>query len=194
MAKPAPLTRFETLVQDRVRRDTDFASALLVEALQSLLDGDTDTARSHIRDLIKGSLGYGELSTRTGIPAKSLIRMFGPSGNPTLENVATVLQVLQQCTGVALKVSGIPAASGARKQAARQSRAAYVVESGVPARTKARASSSRRKLSPSSSRRKPSLSSSRRKPLAPSSRRKPLAPSSRRKPGSTGGGKTKRQS
>jgi len=159
MAKSAPLTRFDALVQDRVNRDTGFAAALMEEALQSLLDGDVDIARSHLRDLIKGTLGYGELSALTGIPAKSLIRMFGPSGNPTLLNVATVLQVLQQCTGVTLKVSGVPAVSGARKHAARQPRAAYVVESGIPARTKPRAPSSQRKPSSSSSRRKPGSSS-----------------------------------
>jgi len=184
MAKPARLTMLETLVQDRVGRDLGFAAALMEEALQSLLDGDVDIARSHLRDLIKGSLGYGQLSTRTGIPAKSLIRMFGPNGNPTLGNVTAVLQVLQQCTGVRLKVSGVPAVSGARKQAAQQAEATYIVAATV---------SSQRKLSASSSRRKPLAPSSRRKPLAPSSRRKRLAPSSRRKPGSTGGGTTKRQ-
>lgn len=108
-------------MQDRVHRDAGFAAALLEEAVQSLLDADVGTARSLIRDVIKGSLGYSELSARTAIPAKSLIRMFGPSGNPTLANVATVLEALQHFNGVALKIERSSAVSRSRDRTVRRS-------------------------------------------------------------------------
>ena len=87
--------RFHEIVQDRVGRDPAFTGALLEEAVECLLTGEMPTARSLIRDTIKGSMGYAELSGRTGIPERSLVRMFGPSGNPTAENLSSVLKELQ---------------------------------------------------------------------------------------------------
>jgi hypothetical protein len=48
--------------QERAGRDPAFAGALLEEAVECLLAGDLPTARSLIRDVIKGSMGYGQLS------------------------------------------------------------------------------------------------------------------------------------
>jgi DNA-binding phage protein len=78
-----------------LRGDPAVANALLQEAAQALLDGETTVARTLIRDVIKGAIGYAELSRRTGTPQTSLVRMFGPSGNPTIGNVCNVLAALQ---------------------------------------------------------------------------------------------------
>jgi DNA-binding phage protein len=48
------------------------------------------------------------LSRRTGTPEKSLVRMFGPAGNPTGENITSVFTQLQRAGGVNLKVSVKP--------------------------------------------------------------------------------------
>jgi hypothetical protein len=70
----SPIGRsFNELVQDRVGREPAFAGVLLEEAVQCMLAGELPTARSLIRDAIKGSIGYAELSRRTGTPEKSLI-------------------------------------------------------------------------------------------------------------------------
>lgn len=61
-----------------------------------LLAGELATARSLIREAITGSVGYAVLSERTGVPQKSLVRMFGPHGNPRAENLAAVLRELQR--------------------------------------------------------------------------------------------------
>jgi DNA-binding phage protein len=45
-----------------------------------------------------------KLGTALGISPKSLMRMFGPSGNPTAENLLAVIGLLQQETGVRLHV------------------------------------------------------------------------------------------
>jgi DNA-binding phage protein len=87
-----------------VGEDGSFAAELLREAAECLLDGEPAVALMAIRNVIKGSLGYAELSRRTGIPEKSLIRMFGPAGNPTAANLARVIGELQRYAGVRLEV------------------------------------------------------------------------------------------
>jgi DNA-binding phage protein len=98
---------FDEVVQARVGREEGFADALLQEAVQEMLAGELDVARSLIRDVIKGSIGYAELSRRTGTPEKSLVRMFGPRGNPTAANMFSVLAQLQRHSGVSLQVKSV---------------------------------------------------------------------------------------
>jgi DNA-binding phage protein len=105
----SPIGReFGEIVQDRAGREPRFVAALLEEAVECLLAGDLATARSLIRDVIKGAIGYAELSRRTGTPEKSLVRMFGPAGNPTAANMATVLRELQRHGKVRLRVQSEP--------------------------------------------------------------------------------------
>ena len=107
----SPIGRtFSEIVQERAGRDPAFSGALLEEAVECLLAGDLPTARSLIRDVIKGSMGYAELSRCTGTPEKSLVRMFGPTGNPTAVNIASVLYELQRYGRVRLRVRAEPVA------------------------------------------------------------------------------------
>jgi len=106
----SPIGRsFNEGVQARVGREPAFASALLEGAVECMLTGELPVARSLIRDVIKGSIGYAELSRRTRTPEKSLIRMFGPSGNPTAANMSCVLHELQRYGCVRLRVRSEPA-------------------------------------------------------------------------------------
>ena len=68
----------------------------LERSVTMFLAGEMATARSLIREAINGSVGYAALSRRTGTPEKSLVRMFGPRGNPRAENLAAVLAALQR--------------------------------------------------------------------------------------------------
>lgn len=116
----SPIGRnFHELVQDRAGREPVFAGALLEEAVECMLAGELPTARSLIRDAIKGSMGYAKLSKRTGTPEKSLVRMFGPSGNPTAANMSSVLKELQHHGRLRLRVRAEPAAGGHRTSRAR---------------------------------------------------------------------------
>ena len=110
------------IVQERASRDAAFVGALLGEAVELMLNGELAAARSLIRDAIKGSIGYAELSRRTGTPEKSLVRMFGPSGNPTVANVSGVLRELQRHSRVRLRVRAERTIGGRAR--ARTSRAA----------------------------------------------------------------------
>jgi len=99
------LTRsFKDHIKAKVESDPEFREALFREAVQTLLEGDVDTARTVLRDFINATIGFSALAKATEIPAKSLMRMFGPSGNPTAANLSDVIRVLQKKTGVHLQV------------------------------------------------------------------------------------------
>jgi hypothetical protein len=125
MSKSPRGRSFDEVVQERVGRDTDFAAALLQEAAQCMISGDIDVARSLVRDVIKGTVGYARLSRLTGTPEKSLIRMFGPKGSPTAVNLACVFQQLQRAAGVELEVRAVT--SPRRRTGGRSTRAARSV-------------------------------------------------------------------
>jgi hypothetical protein len=95
---------FRELVQRNVKQDAAFAVALLREGIDAMLSGDLDTGKSIIRDYIKATVGFEKLGAATGAPPKSLIRMFGPRGNPQARNLFNVIGYLQKRAGVRLHV------------------------------------------------------------------------------------------
>jgi hypothetical protein len=99
---------FKELVQRRVAADPDFAAALLREGIDIMLTGDVDTGKSILRDYIKATVGFEKLGEATGTQPKSLIRMFGPRGNPQARNLFGVIGYLQQHAGVQLHVMPEP--------------------------------------------------------------------------------------
>jgi hypothetical protein len=99
---------FKELVQRRVAADPDFAAALLREGIDIMLTGDVDTGKSILRDYIKATVGFEKLGEATGTQPKSLIRMFGPRGNPQARNLFGIIGYLQQHAGVQLHVMPEP--------------------------------------------------------------------------------------
>lgn len=101
-----PVTKsFKDLVQARVAHDADFAAALLREGVDTMLTGDVDTGKAILRDYIKATVGFKKLGEATDTPSKSLIRMFGPRGNPQARNLFGVIGYLQKQAGVELHVT-----------------------------------------------------------------------------------------
>jgi DNA-binding phage protein len=99
------LTRsFKETVQARVAKDPAFRNALLREGIEAMLAGDVDTGKAIVRDYIKATVGFETLGVRTGVSPKSLIRMFGPKGNPQAKNLFAVLNQLQKQTRVRIQV------------------------------------------------------------------------------------------
>jgi hypothetical protein len=96
---------FKDLVQRQVKTDKKFAEALLREGVDAMLSGDVDTGKTILRDYIKATVGFEELGRATGAPSKSLIRMFGPRGNPQAKNLFNVIGYLQKRAGVRLRVA-----------------------------------------------------------------------------------------
>ncbi len=100
------LTRsFKETVKARAERDEAFREALLREGVECLLSGDVETGKAVLRDYINATIGFESLSEATNTPAKSLMRMFSPRGNPQASNLFAVIAHLQTQTGVQLEVS-----------------------------------------------------------------------------------------
>lgn len=99
------LTRdFRETVQARVQSDQKFRRGLLSDAVEALLGGETALGREILRDFINATIGFPELSERTGIHVKSLHQMLGPNGNPTAANLFSIIACLQEQEGVRLRV------------------------------------------------------------------------------------------
>jgi DNA-binding phage protein len=96
---------FKELVQTRVKNDKKFAEALLREGIDAMLSGDVETGKTILRDYIKATVGFEKLGEATGTQPKSLIRMFGPRGNPQAKNLFSVLGYLQKRAGLKLHVA-----------------------------------------------------------------------------------------
>ena len=95
------LTRdFKETVQARASRDPAFRQALLQEAVAAMLEGDLATGKAILRDYINATIGFEALGRATGTPAKSLMRMLGPRGNPQASNLFAVLGHLQKARRV----------------------------------------------------------------------------------------------
>jgi DNA-binding phage protein len=100
---------FKELVQRRVATNPDFAAALLREGIDTLLAGDVETGKAILRDYIKATVGFEQLGRAIGTQSKSLIRMFGPRGNPQARNLFGIISYLQKQAGVSLHVTIGPA-------------------------------------------------------------------------------------
>jgi len=94
---------FKETVRARVGRDPAFRQALLQEAVTNMLAGDLATGKALLRDYINATIGFEELGRATGTPPKSLMRMFGPRGNPQASNLFAVLGHLQKQGGFHLE-------------------------------------------------------------------------------------------
>ena len=103
-----PLTRdFKGTVQARAQRDPLFREALMEEGIRCLLSGDVDTGRLVLRDYINATIGFEQLAVLTSKSTKSLMRMFGPGGNPQARNIFEVIHLIQQHEGVQLEVRAV---------------------------------------------------------------------------------------
>jgi hypothetical protein len=101
-----PLTReFKETVQSRIARDRKYRKELLREGVECLLAGDLDTGKAILRDYINATIGFEELSRLTRRPAKSLMRMLGPKGNPQARNLFEVIGHLQRAERLHFELS-----------------------------------------------------------------------------------------
>lgn len=98
------LTRdFKETVIARVKREPAFAQALLDEALTLFLNGEPETAKLILRDLVNATMGFETLSRKVHKSSKSLHRMLSKSGNPTMENLSAILVAIKKALHVDIR-------------------------------------------------------------------------------------------
>ncbi len=80
------LTRnFKDTVVERVKRDPAFAKSLLDEAASLFLNGEPESARLILRDLVNAAVGFEALARATHTPDKNLSRMLFATRNPSMD-------------------------------------------------------------------------------------------------------------
>jgi DNA-binding phage protein len=104
-----PIVReYKETIKERTQREPEFASALLDEAVTLFLNGEPETARLVLRDLVNATVGFEALATETTKPSKSLHRMLSAKGNPTMDNLTAILKVLRQKLKINFEVRAVP--------------------------------------------------------------------------------------
>jgi len=96
-------------VVERIEHDPAFAKAVLDEATTLFLNGEPETARLLLRDLVNATIGFEVLSRLTRRPAKSLHRMLSSRGNPSMDNLSEILGALRRRLRVKLKAHAVAA-------------------------------------------------------------------------------------
>lgn len=104
------LTRdFKETIVARVKKDPAFAQALLDEAMNLFLEGDTNTARLVLRDLVNATVGFETLAKDIHKQSKSVHRMLSASGNPTMDNLSAIIKAVTNKLQVEIKTKVVPA-------------------------------------------------------------------------------------
>jgi DNA-binding phage protein len=102
------LTRnFKATVATRVKHDPEFARALLDEAATLFLNGEPDTAKLILRDLVNATIGFEQLAQSVEKPSKSVHRMLSPAGNPTMTNLAAIFAALRKAMKVEIQAHAV---------------------------------------------------------------------------------------
>src|SRR5258708_12285505 len=103
------LTRdFKATVKARAERDVAFREALLTEAVERLIAGEGEVGKAVLRDYINATVGVEKLAKVTGTPSKSLMRMFGPKGNPRATNLFPLIAQFHPISPLPLAVPPAP--------------------------------------------------------------------------------------
>lgn len=98
------LTRdFKETVAARAQNDPAFAQALLDEAITLFVDGEPESAKLILRDLVNATVGFETLAKEIQKPPKSLHRMLSQSGNPTMNNISAVFAAMKHALKVEVR-------------------------------------------------------------------------------------------
>ena len=104
------LTRdFKDTVVALVQNYLAFAQALLDEAVTLFFNGEPDTAKLILRDLVNATVGFESLAQDIHKPAKSLHRMLSKSGNPTMSNISAIFAAIKRALKVEIRTAVVMA-------------------------------------------------------------------------------------
>ncbi|GAB6050181.1 hypothetical protein JCM16106_10270 [Hydrogenophilus islandicus] len=102
------LTRdFKESVAARIQSDPAFAQALLDEAITLFINGEPNTAKLILRDLVNATVGFESLAEEIHKPAKSVHRMLSTTGNPTMSNLSAIFAAIKRAVNAEVPASMI---------------------------------------------------------------------------------------
>jgi DNA-binding phage protein len=110
MSQPSARVRdFADTVAARAQNDPAFARALLAEAITLFVNGEPESAKLILRDLVNATVGFEALADEIHKPAKSLHRMLSKSGNPTMTNVSAIFAAIKRALKVEVRAQVVMA-------------------------------------------------------------------------------------
>ena len=90
------LTRdFKETIMERAAHDEQYRKGLLAEAVNEMLEGNINVGKAMLRDYINATITFPTLAQKLNKSSKSIHRMLGPSGNPRMDSIVSILKVLQ---------------------------------------------------------------------------------------------------
>ncbi len=100
------LTRkFKDTVQLRAKQDPEYRKELIIEATNCFLGGDINTGKNLLRDYLNATEALPSIARELSQDEKSIRRMIGPRGNPTLKNFLNLLGACKRREGLHMKVA-----------------------------------------------------------------------------------------
>lgn len=81
-------------------KDSEYRKGLLLEALESYLEGDIVVGNSLLRDYLNGTQAFGEAAKNLHMQEAGLRRMVSANGNATAKNLFRLFKVCQDREGI----------------------------------------------------------------------------------------------
>lgn len=81
-------------------KDPEYRRGLLLEALESYLEGDIVVGNSLLRDYLNGTQAFDEVARDLQMQEAGLRRMVSPSGNATAKNLFRLFKACQDREGI----------------------------------------------------------------------------------------------
>jgi len=81
-------------------KDAEYRKALLLEALESYLEGDIVVGNSLLRDYLNGTKAFSEVSTALNFKEAGLRRMLSIKGNMSITNFSRVFSACRDREGM----------------------------------------------------------------------------------------------
>ena len=96
---------FKDTVRARMKKNPKFRQRLLRDAVNCLLDGDTETGYCILRDFFLDDVSIEDLAREIKIPTKRLASVYSPvKRSPTTNTFFNVISYLSEREGINLKV------------------------------------------------------------------------------------------
>ncbi len=99
---------YNEAVNVRLQNDPAFSLALLDEAISLFLNGEPNTTRLSLGDIVNATVGFENLAVEIDKPSKSLHRMRSAKGNPTMNSLTKIISILSKHLNVNIEVHTVP--------------------------------------------------------------------------------------
>ena len=81
-------------------QDPEYRKGLLLEALESYLEGDIAVGNAMLRDYLNGTQAFEDVAKKLQMKEPGLRRMVGPKGNATAKNFFRLYKTCQVREGI----------------------------------------------------------------------------------------------